>query len=308
MRQSTVKTKRPAHSRGLRAELASQLGYYGRLMRLDRPIGIWLLLWPTLWALWISSDGTPDPWVFTVFVLGALVMRSAGCVINDFVDRKLDQKVSRTSNRPLVQGTVAPVEAIVLFVALCLIALGLVMTLDRLTQTLALAAVMLTVLYPFCKRFFAAPQLILGVAFAWAVPMAFAAHTGTVPRLAWLLGLAVVVWAIAYDTMYAMADRADDLKAGIRSTAIMFGQADVFVIAVLQALFLFALLLVGEVADLGMWYRLSLLISALFMVYQFALIRNRDPDDCFKAFLNNRHIGATVFVGIALSYIFQPPV
>lgn len=308
MQQPTVNTERAAPARGLRAELAAQLGYYSKLMRLDRPIGIWLLLWPTLWALWISSDGTPDPWVFTVFVLGAIIMRSAGCVINDYADRKLDKQVQRTRDRPLVQGTVAPVEALVLFVALCLIALGLVITLDRLTQSLAVAAAVLTVLYPFCKRFFAAPQLVLGIAFAWAVPMAFAAHTGAVPRLAWLMALAVVVWAIAYDTMYAMADRADDLKAGIRSTAILFGQADVFVVGVLQGLFLFALLLVGEVADLGMWYRLSLMISALFMLYQFALIRKRNPDDCFRAFLNNRHIGATVFAGIALSYIFQPPV
>jgi 4-hydroxybenzoate polyprenyltransferase len=244
--------------------------------------------------------------VFTVFVAGALIMRSAGCVINDFADRDLDGRVQRTRNRPLAVGSVAPVEAIVLFVALCMIALGLVLTLDRLTQTLALGAAALTVIYPFCKRFFAAPQLILGIAFAWAVPMAFAAHTGEVPRLAYLLALAVVVWAVAYDTMYAMADRDDDLKAGVRSTAILFGQADVFVVAILQALFLFALLLAGEVAGLGMWYRLSLLISALFMLYQFALIRKRQPEDCFRAFMNNRHIGATVFVGIVLSYSFQP--
>lgn len=290
---------------GLLAELALQLGLYGKLMRLDRPIGIWLLLWPTLWALWISSHGRPDPWVFTVFVLGAVIMRSAGCVINDFADRNLDGRVQRTRDRPLAVGSVAPVEALVLFIALCMIALGLVLTLDRLTQSLALGAVALTVIYPFCKRFFAAPQLVLGIAFAWAVPMAFAAHTGAVPRLAYLLALAVVVWAVAYDTMYAMADREDDLKAGVRSTAILFGQADVFVVAILQALFLLALLLAGEVADLGMWYRLSLLISALFMVYQFTLIRKRKPDDCFRAFLNNRHIGAIVFAGIALSYIFQ---
>ncbi len=290
---------------GLLAELALQLSLYGKLMRLDRPIGIWLLLWPTLWALWISSHGRPDPWVFTVFVLGAVIMRSAGCVINDFADRNLDGRVQRTRDRPLAVGSVAPVEALVLFIALCMIALGLVLTLDRLTQLLALGAVALTVIYPFCKRFFAAPQLVLGIAFAWAVPMAFAAHTGAVPRLAYLLALAVVVWAVAYDTMYAMADREDDLKAGVRSTAILFGQADVFVVAILQALFLLALLLAGEVAGLGMWYRLSLLISALFMVYQFTLIRKRKPDDCFRAFLNNRHIGAIVFAGIALSYIFQ---
>ncbi|MBT8423061.1 MAG: 4-hydroxybenzoate octaprenyltransferase [Gammaproteobacteria bacterium] len=296
----------PTGQHGFLAELRAQLHHYGRLMRVDRPIGIWLLLWPTLWALWLSADGTPDPWIFTVFVLGALVMRSAGCVINDLADRNLDGRVARTRDRPLVTGDVAPAEALALFVALSMIAIGLVLTLDRLTQMLAVGAAALTVLYPFCKRFLAAPQLVLGIAFAWAVPMAFAAHTGYIPRLAWLLALAVVVWAIAYDTMYAMADRQDDLKAGIRSTAILFGQADVFVIAVLQLVFLFALLLVGEVARLGMWYRLSLLISALFMLYQFTLIRTRKPDACFRAFRNNRHIGATVFAGIILSYTFDP--
>jgi 4-hydroxybenzoate polyprenyltransferase len=293
-----------ADPRGLLAELTAQLGHYIQLMRLDRPIGIWLLLWPTLWGLWISSQGSPDPRVFTVFVLGAVIMRSAGCVINDFADRNLDGKVSRTRERPLAAGTVAPAEAIVLFLALCMIALGLVLTLNRMTQLLAVGAVVLTVVYPFCKRFFTAPQLVLGIAFAWALPMAFAAQTGEIPRLAWLMSLTVVVWALVYDTMYAMADRADDLEVGIRSTAILFGQADVFVISVLQLVMLFALLLVGEVAMLGVWYRLSVLFSALFMLYQFVLIRKRDPQNCFRAFLNNRHIGATIFAGIALSYIF----
>jgi len=296
----------PGAQHGFLAELRAQLTHYGRLMRIDRPIGIWLLLWPTLWALWLSAEGKPDPWIFTVFVLGALVMRSAGCVVNDLADRDLDGRVARTRGRPLVTGDVSPVEAMVLFLALAMIAIGLVLTLDRLTQLLAIGAAVLTVIYPLCKRFISAPQLVLGIAFAWAVPMAFAAHTGEIPRLAWLLALAVVAWAIAYDTMYAMVDRNDDLKAGIRSTAILFGQADVFVIVVLQLVLLLALLLVGEVAQLGMWYRLSLLISALLMLYQFALISSRKPDACFRAFLNNRHIGATVFAGIVLSYTFEP--
>ncbi len=295
----------PSGTTGFSDELLLQLGHYGRLMRIDRPIGIWLLLWPTLWALWISADGSPDPWVFTVFVLGAVLMRSAGCVINDFADRNLDGKVARTRERPLATGAVAPAEALVLFLALTMIALGLVLTLDRLTQLLAVGAAAVTVIYPLCKRFFAAPQLVLGIAFAWAVPMAFAAQTGTVPRLALLMALAVIVWAVIYDTMYAMADREDDLKAGIRSTAILFGQADVFVIAVLQLLLLLALFLTGEVAGLGVWYRVSLGFCALFMLYQHALIRERKPDDCFRAFLNNRHIGATVFAGIVLSYTFD---
>lgn len=294
-------------NKGLLAELLQQLSNYGRLMRIDRPIGIWLLLWPTLWGLWISAQGNPDPWVFTVFVLGVLIMRSAGCVINDFADRKFDRQVRRTRERPLATGSVAPAEAIVLFVALTMIALGLVLTLDKLTQMLAIAAAILTIVYPFCKRFFAAPQLILGAAFAWGIPMAFAAQTGAVPRLAWLMWLVVLVWAVIYDTMYAMADRVDDLRTGIRSTAILFGQADVFIIVILQLIMLFALLLVGEVAELGMWYRLALLVSSLFMLYQYTLIRQRQPDLCIRAFLNNRHIGATIFAGILLHYIFEAP-
>jgi 4-hydroxybenzoate polyprenyltransferase len=292
---------------GLLAELLQQLSNYGRLMRIDRPIGIWLLLWPTLWGLWISAQGNPDPWIFTVFVLGVLIMRSAGCVINDFADRKFDRQVRRTRERPLATGSVTPAEAIVLFVALTMIALGLVLTLDKLTQMLAIAAAILTIVYPFCKRFFAAPQLILGAAFAWGIPMAFAAQTGAVPRLAWLMWLVVLVWAVIYDTMYAMADRVDDLRTGIRSTAILFGQADVFIIVILQLIMLFALLLVGEVAELGTWYRLALLVSSLFMLYQYTLIRQRQPDLCIRAFLNNRHIGATIFAGILLHYIFEAP-
>lgn len=286
----------------LLAELRQQLSHYGRLMRVDRPIGIWLLLWPTLWALWISAEGSPDPWVFTAFVIGVLVTRSAGCVFNDYADRDIDPQVTRTRNRPLAAGDVAPTEALVLFAALMLIALGLVLTLSRTTQLLAVVGAVLIVVYPFCKRFLAAPQLVLGAAFGWSIPMAFAEQAGEVSRLAWLMWISVVIWALVYDTMYAMADREDDLKVGINSTAILFGQADVFIIGVLQVLLLFCLLLVGEVAFLGMWYRLSLLVAALFMLYEHALIRKREPDKCFRAFLNNHYIGATVFTGIMLSY------
>lgn len=291
---------------GLFAELKLQLHAYARLMRLDRPVGIWLLLWPTLWGLWLAANGRPDPWVFTVFVAGVVIMRSAGCVINDYADRNLDGKVTRTMERPLATGQVAPAEALVLFLALGMIALGLVLTLDRLTQLYASAAAALTVVYPFCKRWLAAPQVILGAAFGMGIPMAFAAQTGSVPRLAWLMWLAVVVWAVAYDTMYAMADRDDDLKAGIKSTAILFGQADVFIVGVLQAVLLLALWLAGEVAELGMWYRLSLLCAALLMLYQHTLIRTRTPADCMRAFLNNQYVGGAVFAGIALSYVFAP--
>ena len=293
---------------GLAAEFRVQLGHYARLMRLDRPIGIWLLLWPTLWALWIAGDGAPDPRVFTVFVLGVLVMRSAGCVINDFADRRIDGQVARTRDRPLATGHVVAVEALLLFGALALVAIGLVLMLNRTTQLLAIGAAVLTVVYPFCKRFFVAPQLILGAAFAWSVPMAFAAQTGGVPRLAWLMWLAVVIWAVIYDTMYAMADREDDLRLGIRSTAILFGQADVFVIGLLQLTLLLALFLVGEIAQLGSWYRLGLLVTGGLMIYQHLLIRDRQPANCFAAFLNNRHIGAAVFIGIALDYTFRQSV
>ena len=301
-----MKAPAPKIPSKLITELQAQLGQYARLMRLDKPIGTWLLLWPTLWGVWISAKGQPDPWVFTAFVFGVVVMRSAGCVINDYADRKIDSQVRRTAERPLAKGEIAPVEALVLFAALALIALGLVLTLNRATQLLAIGAAVLTVVYPFCKRFFAAPQLVLGAAFAWGIPMAFAAHTGSVPRLGWLMWLTVVIWAVIYDTMYAMVDREDDRKLGVRSTAILFGQADVFIISLLQFTMLLALFLIGEVAQLGMWYRLSVLFSALLMLYQYALIRNRNPENCFHAFLHNRHIGMTIFIGIALAYIFEP--
>lgn len=292
---------------GLLREVQQQLRHYASLMRLDRPIGIWLLLWPALWGLWISAEGHPDPWIFTVFVVGVLVMRSAGCVINDYADRNFDGKVKRTHDRPLVTGSILPMEALVLFAALSLIAIGLVLTLNRLTQLLAIGAAVLTIIYPFSKRFFAAPQLLLGAAFAWSIPMAFAAHTGTVPRLAWLMWLTVLIWAVIYDTMYAMVDRADDQRLGIRSTAILFGQADVFIIRLLQAIFVFALFLIGEVAFLGLWYRLAVFLVALLVIYQSVLIRRRDPEACFRAFLHNRYIGVVIFVGIVLAYTFALP-
>jgi len=289
---------------GLLREVWQQLRLYASLMRLDRPIGIWLLLWPTLWGLWISAEGHPDPLIFAVFVAGVVVMRSAGCVINDYADRNFDGKVKRTRDRPLVTGRITPTEALVLFAALCLIALGLVLTLNRLTQLLAIGAAVLMVVYPFSKRFFAAPQLLLGAAFAWSIPMAFAAQTGAVPRLGWLMWLTVMIWTVIYDTMYAMVDRADDLRLGIRSTAIMFGPADVFIINVLQAVFLLALFLIGEVAFLGVWFRLAVVVAGLLMFYQAMLIRQRNPEACFKAFLHNRYIGAVVFAGIVLAYTF----
>ncbi len=295
-------TRKPA---ALGAELRRQLLEYARLMRLDRPVGIWLLLWPTLWALWIAGDGHPDPKVFAVFVLGVIVMRSAGCVINDFADRKLDPLVARTRHRPLATGTVAPIEALVLFAALGLIAIALVLTLNPLTRWLAIGGAVLTIVYPFTKRFFAAPQLVLGAAFGWSIPMVFAAQTGTVPRLAWLMWLVVVVWAVMYDTLYAMADREHDRQVGVKSTAILFGDADLFMVSLLQVLLLLGLVLIGQVTDRGSWYLAGVTVGGVLLLYQRLLISGRDPDRCFRAFTNNQYVGAAVAAGILLDYTFQ---
>ncbi len=293
-------------NRSLVAELTDQLQQYAMLMRLDKPIGIWLLLWPTLWGLWIAGAGRPNPHVFLIFVVGVIIMRSAGCVINDVADRNFDSQVARTKNRPLASGTVTLAEAIVLFIALGLIAIALVLTLDPLTQMLAGVAALLTVLYPFMKRLIAAPQLILGAAFGWSIPMAFAAQTGEIPRLAWLLWLTVIVWAVIYDTMYAMVDRDDDLKLNIKSTAILFSGADVFIVTLLQIILMLAFWLIGAAAHLGVWYFSGTLIAGLLFIYQFLLIRHRQPEACFRAFLNNHYVGAAIFIGILLDYTFSP--
>jgi 4-hydroxybenzoate polyprenyltransferase len=291
--------------RSMWTELIKQSLQYAQLMRLNRPIGIWLLLWPTLWGLWIAGEGRPDPDIFLIFVLGVIIMRSAGCVINDFADREYDANVTRTQNRPLVTGAVAPIEAIILFVALGLTAIALVLALNPLTQKLSVGAALLTIVYPFSKRLISAPQLILGAAFGWSIPMAFAAQTGEVPRLGWLMWLTVVIWAVIYDTMYAMADRDEDLRAGGRSTAILFGRADIFIITLLQIVLILALLLVGAAAKLGPWYQASIAVAGVLMLYQRQLIKSRQPDHCLRAFLNNRYVGAAVFAGIVLGYTFQ---
>lgn len=285
--------------------LVKQLGEYGKLMRLDRPIGILLLLWPTLWALWIAGEGRPDESVFAVFVLGVIVMRSAGCVVNDLADRRFDPHVERTRDRPLALGTVSVAEALCLFAGLMLIAFGLVLTQNRLTITLAFVGAFLAATYPFMKRFTSLPQLYLGVAFGWGVPMAFAAQTAALPQISWLMFLIIVVWAIIYDTMYAMVDREDDLKLGLRSTAILFDEADRFIIGVLQLIFFAGLMLLAPMADLGKWYWLGLAGAAIAAIYQQFLIRDRDPASCFRAFLNNNALGASVFAGIALDYLFR---
>jgi 4-hydroxybenzoate polyprenyltransferase len=301
----SVAVRRLSWSRQLQA-LLQHYSRYWRLMRLHRPIGIWLLLWPTLWALWIASAGRPDEKVFLIFVLGTIVVRSAGCVINDFADRKIDPHVTRTADRPLATGEVAPVEALLLFAALMLIGLGLVLTLNPLTVTFALAGAAITVIYPFTKRFLSTPQFVLGVAFSWGVPMAFAATVNDVPRVGWLLFLATVIWVVVYDTQYAITDRPDDVKIGVRSTAILFGDLDRAFIAGLQVLLLASLVLVGRSADLGAWYYGGLGAAALFCAYQAYLIRERDLVQSFRAFLNNAWLGGAIFAGILLDYTFRP--
>ena len=285
--------------------LLAHYSRYWRLMRLHRPIGIWLLLWPTLWALWIASAGRPDAKVFLILVLGTIVVRSAGCVINDFADRKIDPHVARTADRPLATGEVHPVEAVLLFGALMVIALGLVLNLNRLTLTFALAGAFLTIVYPFTKRFLSTPQFVLGVAFSWGVPMAFAATAGDVPRVGWLLFLATVIWVVVYDTQYAMTDRPDDIKLGVRSTAILFGDLDRAFIVGLQALFLASLVLVGRSAAMGPWYYGGLAAGCVFCLYQAYLIKERDIVQSFRAFLNNAWLGAAVFAGVLLDYTFR---
>jgi len=287
-------------------ELVSQLRNYGKLMRVDKPVGIWLLLWPTLWALWLAGEGAPDQGLFVVFLLGVFVMRSAGCVLNDYADRKIDPYVERTRTRPIASGKVAPAEAVVLFVALSLIAIGLATMLNRPAQLLAIVAGVLTIAYPFVKRFVSIPQFVLGVAFGWAIPMAFAAQTGEISELAWLVFGTAVIWAIIYDTFYAMVDREDDLKIGVKSTAILFGDVDIFIIAGLQLLMLLALVLIGFRSNLGLWYYLSVSIAGMMMAYHLWLARDRQPAGCFAAFLHNHYIGMTVFIGIVLHYTFNP--
>jgi 4-hydroxybenzoate polyprenyltransferase len=278
-------------------------GAYLRLVRLHRPIGIWLLLWPTLWAIWIAADGRPSGKLLLIFVVGTIVMRSAGCIINDFADRKIDRHVARTRERPLATGEVSIVGAFVAFIGLMTLGLLLVLSLNRLTQLLAIVGALLTLVYPFAKRFISAPQFVLGVAFSWGVPMAFAAELGEVPRLGWLLFIVTMVWVVIYDTEYAMTDRPDDLKLGVKSTAILFGDLDRAFIGGLQLMLLLGLYLVGHSADRGGWYVAGLGAAGIFMLYQQHLIRGREPQRCFEAFENNAWLGVAVFTGLVLDYV-----
>jgi len=273
---------------------------YIQLMRLDKPIGILLLLWPTLWGLWIAADGFPPLLVLIVFLVGVVLMRSAGCIINDYADRKVDRHVERTAQRPLTTGTISTRAALLLFSILVMMAFLLVLTMNQLTIQLSFGAILLATIYPFMKRYTNLPQLFLGAAFGWAIPMAFAAVTGSVPAGAWLLFMATLCWAVIYDTMYAMVDREDDLKIGVHSTAILFGKLDRVVIGVFQLIMLILLILAGFEFQLGTIFYLGIAVALLLGLYHQWLIRERDPKECFHAFLHNHWLGMAVFAGIAL--------
>ncbi len=277
---------------------------YALLMRLNKPIGIFLLLWPTLWALWIAGDGHPDSMVLFVFVTGVVLMRSAGCVINDIADRNLDTQVKRTENRPIASGQITVKDALTLFTVLILLAFLLVLYMNTLTILLSIGGLVLGIIYPYTKRYTYLPQVFLGLAFGWGIPMAFAAQTGEIPKEAWLLLISTVLWATAYDTMYAMVDRPEDIKAGIKSTAILFGHADRFIIGIIQICMLVVMALVGQKVELGGFYYMGLVIAAGLAVYQQALLRERDSALYFKAFLNNNWFGAVIFIGLYLHYLF----
>lgn len=273
------------------------------ITRMDKPIGTYLLLWPTYWALWIASDGWPQLYLFIIFSLGVFVMRSAGCVVNDIADIKVDGKVERTKNRPLVSGLMSKDEAVSLFGLLIGIALGLVLTLSWPTIYLSVIALLLAASYPFMKRYTQLPQVVLGAAFSWGIIMAFSEAQGEIPTIAWLLFLANVLWTIAYDTMYAMVDRDDDVNIGVKSTAILFGENDKRIIGFIQLLVLGILFTVGDILAFGWPYQLSLVIAAGLFSYQQLLISNRERDKCFQAFLHNHWVGMVVFIGIFIEYL-----
>ncbi|HIF9070145.1 TPA: 4-hydroxybenzoate octaprenyltransferase [Photobacterium damselae] len=278
---------------------------YWQLARFDRPIGSLLLLWPTLWALFLAADGWPSPHVFVVFVLGVIFMRAAGCVINDFADRNFDGHVKRTCQRPMPSGKVSEREALGLFGLLVLISFLLVLTMNALTISLSVIGLALAAAYPFMKRYTHLPQLVLGVAFGWSIPMAYAAQSGQLPLAAWLLFAANILWTIAYDTQYAMVDRDDDLKIGIKSTAILFGRFDKMIIGMLQLGTLLLLTAVGGVLGLSQIFYWFLLLAAMLFVYQQMLIKQRQREDCFRAFLNNNYVGMVICIGLAVSVLLD---
>lgn len=282
--------------------LVERLDAYERLMRLDRPVGTLLLLWPTLSALWLAADGAPPASLVLIFAVGTLVMRSAGCAMNDWADRDFDAHVARTANRPLATGIIAPWEALAVAAVGAAIALVLVLFTNRATLLLSVPAVAIAVVYPFCKRFMAIPQAFLGVAFSFGIPMAYAAMQNRVPAIAWMLLGINLFWVVAYDTEYAMVDRADDAKIGIRTSALTFGRADVLAVAVCYAIYVIGMAWVGRVHSLGAVYFGGLAIASLIAFHHVRIIRARDPAACFRAFLGNHWLGMIVFIGIAADY------
>lgn len=278
----------------------ARLRAYLSLMRIDRPIGILLLLWPTLWALWIAGNGHPSPKLVFIFIIGVILMRSAGCVINDYFDRHFDGAVTRTHQRPIVAGKVSAAEALGLFVLLCLLAASLLLALPPLARWLAIPAIFMTLLYPCMKRYTHFPQLVLGIAFSWGIPMAFAAQTEHLSWISWFLFAIAWLWPVAYDTIYAMVDRDDDRKIGVKSTAILWGDKDIFMVAGLHVVMLILFILLGAYLSFGLYYYLSLLVAAIIMGYLQYLIKNRIPERCFKAFLWSHWVGCAIFVGILL--------
>ncbi|PAU35662.1 4-hydroxybenzoate polyprenyltransferase [Vibrio coralliilyticus] len=281
---------------------AAKAQAYWQLMRMDKPIGTLLLLWPTLWALIIAAQGVPDPTVLVVFILGVVFMRSAGCVINDFADRKVDGHVKRTSQRPLPSGRVTSKEAIGLFIVLSVASFLLVLTMNPLTIKLSFAGLFLAFIYPFMKRYTHLPQLFLGLAFSWSIPMAWAAQANELPAMVWFIFAINALWTIAYDTQYAMVDRDDDLKIGIKSTAILFGRFDKMIIGALQLVTMAMLIAVGHWYQLGASYYWSLLIAGALFVFQHQLIRHRERDLCFRAFLNNNYVGMVIAAGLLIAF------
>ena len=284
--------------------LKTKLAAYQRLMRLDKPIGIMLLLWPTLWAIWLAADGSPSWMLVTIFSLGTVLMRSAGCVMNDLADRNFDGHVARTSKRPLVAGEVSVKEALILAAILSMVAFGLVWMLNQLTIMLSFAALFLAASYPLTKRFFALPQAYLGIAFGFGIPMAFAATQGEVPLVAWVMLLANICWSLAYDTEYAMVDRVDDVKIGIRSSAITFGRFDVAMIMCFYVAMLGLMAAAGNILALAWPYYAGLAAASVLALYHYYLIKNREPSQCFQAFLHNNWIGACIFLGVLMNGLF----
>lgn len=278
-----------------------RLSQYALLMRVDKPIGTLLLLWPTLWSVWLSAEEFPKISTILIFSIGVFLMRSAGCVINDYADRNFDGKVARTKKRPMATGSVSEKEALIVFIVLALLAFALVLMINSLAVILSFVALAIATIYPFMKRVTYFPQVVLGAAFSMAIPMAYAATLNEIPAVAWLIYITNLLWVLAYDTLYAMVDKKDDIKVGIKSTAILFGEADLSFVAAIQSMFLFGMLLVGSQYELNYWFFLGVGFAALFAAWQIWYCRHREATKCFQAFLNNNWIGMSIFVGIVIA-------